>query len=196
MNDFSGYVGQPSPYQSQQSYQPNWYYQPTQTQVYQPRFQNTTTAAPSYSQVQSMQPVNTQIIWVDGEAAARAYNLPNNTTLPLWDSESQTIYIKSVDSQGKPQMTILDYVERDPSAKKEVDTIEYATKEQVDEINHQFTELNKKLSKLSDYVTKDQLDDLNSHVDSLGGQIEDIENRIMSFGKPQSNNSNIRKGNK
>jgi flagellar hook-associated protein FlgK len=37
---------------------------------------------------------------------------------------------------------------------------------------------------MNQYVTKDQLKDLTSHINDLSGQIEDIEDRITSFGKP------------
>lgn len=50
------------------------------------------------------QPVS-YITWVEGENAARAYMLRPNTILPLWDSETNTIYIKSTDQFGKPNPT-------------------------------------------------------------------------------------------
>ena len=147
------------------------------------------------------QPVNTGIIWVQGEAAARAYNLPNGTTLPLWDSESQTIYIKSVDANGKPTMTILDYTERTDDAQKpnpeKTTQPEYATKDQIEDLTKQFQVISEKLNGLSVYVTKEQFDGVNSNVDDLRDQIENIKNKITSFGKLQSNNNNnYRKGNK
>jgi len=68
---------------------------------------------------------------VQGESGAKAYVLQNGSTLPLWDSEQQTIYIKSVDANGKPSMTILDYTERGADEQKVEDkkSVEYATKE-------------------------------------------------------------------
>jgi len=125
--------------------------------------------------------------------------LPNNTTLPLWDSEAQVIYIKSVDASGKPSMTILDYTERDPEAgNAQPVSAEYVTKEQMETLNEQLASFSKKLDGMGNYVTKDQLDLLNIHINDLGDQIEDIENRIMSFGKPQNNNNNNvnKRGNK
>lgn len=177
----------------QPAYQSNMmYYQPTTTTpVYQPRWQQQQYSTPVQYQTQNQQPINNQMIWVQGEAGAKAYVLPNGTTLPLWDSESQTIYIKSVDANGRPSMTILDYVDRSaPVEKAEEEKIEYATKEQVDS-------LVEKINTLGKYVTKEQFDSLNVHLNDLSGQIEDIENRITSFGKPQQNNSNNnRRGNK
>lgn len=56
------------------------------------------------------------IIWVQGEAGAKSYMVAPNTTVQLWDSESQTIYLKSADASGMPSMRILDYTIRDNSA--------------------------------------------------------------------------------
>ena len=184
----------------QPTYQPNWYYQPTQTTpVYQPRNwqQQNTTALPPYSQSQLQQQMNnTNIIWVQGEAGAKAQNVPNGCNMAFFDSENQCIYIKSVDATGKPSLTILDYVDRsaEPSEKEE-NKIEYATKEQIDGLNLQFATINEKLEALSSYVTKEQFDSLNGQLNNLSGQIEDIEDRITSFGKPQQSNQN-RRGNK
>lgn len=188
--------------------QPNMYYQSVQpttaVPMYQPRnwqqvYQPQNTNMNYQAQVPQ---INNSMVWVQGEAGAKAYTIPNNTTIPLWDSETQTIYIKTVDQNGKPSMTILDYVERNSTNQNIVDNkqvvqIEYATKEQIDELNGQFDSMNKKLDSMGQYVTKDQFKDLTSHINDLSGQIEDIEDRITSFGKPQSNNStNNRRGNK
>lgn len=203
MDNFYGF---PATYQ--QAYQPNMYYQPTVTApVQQPRWQQQQyqTATPQYQQNPNILQNNSGMIWVQGESGARAYMLPNNTTLPLWDSEAQVIYIKSVDSNGKPTMTILDYTERTAdknvvtSQQEETPKIEYATKEQIDSINDQFAMINEKLNALGSYVTKDQFSSLSGHIDDLSTQVEDIENRITSFGKPQYNsnsNTNNKRGNK
>lgn len=196
------YNGFPATYQSNiqpTNIQPNLYYQPTQTTpIYSPRswqqYYQQPTSTVNYQQQSN---VNTSMIWVQGESGAKSYVLPNNTTLPLWDSESQTIYIKTVDQNGKPSMTILDYVERSEKGndKQAVSEVEYATKEQIDKLNEQFLTINEKLNSMAKFVTADQLTDLNNHINNLGEQIDEIENRITSFGKPQPNNNN-RRGNK
>jgi len=56
---------------------------------------------------------NGGIIWVQGEAGAKSYLVAPNTTVQLWDSEAQTIYLKSADASGMPTMKILDYTIRD-----------------------------------------------------------------------------------
>lgn len=57
------------------------------------------------------------IIWVSGEAGAKAYMVAPNTTVQLWDSESQKIYLKSADASGMPSMRIIDYTIRDNTPK-------------------------------------------------------------------------------
>jgi hypothetical protein len=46
------------------------------------------------------------LIWVDGEAAAKAYQMPPgwpaNTPIALWDSNETTIYLKSTNQMGMP----------------------------------------------------------------------------------------------
>lgn len=59
------------------------------------------------------QPAQNGIIWVQGEAGAKSYLVAPNTTVQLWDSEAQTIYLKSADASGMPTMKILDYTIRE-----------------------------------------------------------------------------------
>lgn len=65
--------------------------------------------------VQPQQP-SSGIIWVQGEAGAKSYLVAPNTTIALWDSENQTIYLKSADAAGMPSMKTLDYTIRETPA--------------------------------------------------------------------------------
>lgn len=68
-------------------------------------------------QPQNQQPTqNNNIIWVSGEAGAKSYMVAPNTTVQLWDSEANVIYLKSADASGMPSMRILDYTIRDNSS--------------------------------------------------------------------------------
>ena len=67
---------------------------------------------------QPSQPVNSNLIWVQGEAGAKSYLVAPNNTLTLWDSEAQVIYLKSADASGMPSMKILDYTIRDNQTAK------------------------------------------------------------------------------
>lgn len=69
----------------------------------------------SQMQSQSQAPQSGGIIWVQGEAGAKSYLVAPNNTVQLWDSESQTIYLKSADASGMPSMKILDYTIRSNS---------------------------------------------------------------------------------
>lgn len=99
---------------------------------YQPYYQA------NYQPVQNPpQNQNTGIIWVSGEVGARGYPVAPNTTIQLWDSESQTIFLKSADASGMPSMKILDYTIRDnPSQgnalqkQPQIDLSGYVTKEE------------------------------------------------------------------
>lgn len=52
---------------------------------------------------------SSSIIWVQGEAGAKSYLVAPNSTVTLWDTESETIYVKSADASGMPNMKVLDY---------------------------------------------------------------------------------------
>jgi len=56
------------------------------------------------------------IIWVQGEASAKSYLVAPNSSVVLWDSEEQVIYIKSADASGMPSMKTLDYTIRESTA--------------------------------------------------------------------------------
>lgn len=82
------------------------------------------------------QPQNS-LIWVQGEAGAKAYPVAPNTTVQLWDSENQIVYLKSADASGMPSMKILDYTIRDSTAQgnalqkqPQVDLSDYVTRDE------------------------------------------------------------------
>ncbi len=79
--------------------------------TYQPMYQY----QQPYQAQQNQQP-GAGIIWVQGEAGAKSYLVAPNTTVQLWDSESQCIYLKSADASGMPSMKVLDYTIRGDSA--------------------------------------------------------------------------------
>lgn len=81
-------------------------YYPTQFNGY-PTQMNVAPTQPTQQQI------NSNLIWVQGEAGAKSYLVAPNNTVQLWDSERQTIYLKSADASGMPSMRILDYTFRD-----------------------------------------------------------------------------------
>ena len=87
-------------------------------------------------------------IWVQGEAGAKSYMVAPNTTVQLWDSESQTIYLKSADASGMPSMRIIDYTIRDNTPKTP------------------------NLSSQSDYVTRSELQSVLDELNALKAKFD------------------------
>ncbi len=84
-------------------------------QNYYPQYYGNQQMPPQASQM----PSNTQqsssgnLIWVQGENAAKAYPVASGQSVLLMDSEESVFYIKSTDQSGMPQpLRIFDYKER------------------------------------------------------------------------------------
>lgn len=132
-------------------------YNPNFPQTYNPYGQSWNSSMnqqPLYSQPQQQQRQNNGITWVQGENAAKSYLVAPNETAQLWDSEAQTIYLKSADASGMPSMRILDYTFRDMSGQQNYSTatmpkvvdgqakeVEYATKSDLDALTAQINNL-------------------------------------------------------
>ena len=101
---------------------------------------------PNYP-TQNAQPSN-GIIWVQGLAGAKSYLVSPNTTVQLWDSERQTIYLKSADASGMPSIKTLDYTIREDKAPnlplqgtENMQGIEYATKDDLKALKGEIIDL-------------------------------------------------------
>lgn len=82
------------------------------------------------------------LIWVQGEAGAKSYLVAPNNTVQLWDSEKNTIYLKSADASGMPSMKILDYTIRENqpvTAPAVAQDVAYATKADVEALYNQIS---------------------------------------------------------
>lgn len=90
---------------------------------------------PTPQQQMQQQPQNVGgLIWVSGEAGAKAFLVAPNTTVQLWDSENPVIYLKSADASGMPSIKVIDYTirnEQNDVKKTPLDNEpkEYATKD-------------------------------------------------------------------
>ena len=96
------------------------------------------------SQIQNnQQNQGSGIIWVQGEAGAKSYLVAPNTTVQLWDSESQVIYLKSADASGMPSMRIIDYTIRDNTSQNAPISSknDFATKDDILYIQKQIDEI-------------------------------------------------------
>lgn len=110
---------------------------------------------PAYSMYQNPQAGgNNGIIWVQGIEAARAYQVAPGASVALWDSDSQSIYLKSADQSGLPSLRILDYTIRAEAAK---------------------TAQNALASNGADVLTRKDFDALQSQINALRAQINGRE---------------------
>lgn len=94
-------------------------------------------------QMPNQQPVqnNNNIIWVSGEAGAKSYMVAPNTTVQLWDSEANVIYLKSADASGMPSMRILDYTIRGAQPQAHADITEsYVTRGDLDALEKKLSD--------------------------------------------------------
>lgn len=103
-NNYGNY----NPYQSYQTTQP---YQTAYPQMNYPS--NYQTAVPMNQPQQ--QTNNAGFVWVQGEAAAKAYPVAAGNSVLLMDSDAPVLYMKSTDNTGKPlPMETYDLVKRNP----------------------------------------------------------------------------------
>ena len=107
-------------------------------------------------QFQSNQSQNNGIFWVQGEGAAKSYPVAPNTSVPLWDSEANVIYIKSADMSGMPSIKILDYTIRDSQPQRaEIQPQEaFATKDDVVHLEDEIKALKEKLERMTERKEK------------------------------------------
>ena len=105
----------------------------------------------SYPQYQQQ---NNPFIWIQGGlSGAQSYQVAPNNTVILWDSDEQSIYIKSADMQGKPSIRILDYTIRSEAPRTAQNAL-YGNDTQI--------------------PTKEDISALQSQIDSLKQQIEQL----------------------
>lgn len=108
-------------------------------------------------------PMDSYFIWVQGEAGAKSYPVARGTTLPLFDSEGDYVYFKSVDVNGVP-LPLVTKVISDPPFKEKTKVIE---------------EEDIKID-MSNYVTKESYDALKKKYDDLEFRIKELEDKPTS----------------
>jgi hypothetical protein len=89
-------------------------------------------------------PKQNDMIWVQGLEGAKGFPVAPNSTVVLWDSESSTIYVKTADGTGIPNMRILDFAERTGTSTPK-NNEEYATKAQFEELTAKVNAITAKL---------------------------------------------------
>lgn len=108
-------------------------------QNYQPYYQN----YPNYPNP-NYQQSSADIVWVQGEAGAKAYPVQSGRSVLLMDSENSVFYIKSTDTSGMPQpLRIFSYEELQEGVRNEpsIDTSKFITR---DEFEKAIADLSKK----------------------------------------------------
>lgn len=150
-NPYYGYYPQMQPVMVQQ---PMVY--PQQQVVEQPQNMNVQNGQTNNA------PMDSYMIWVQGKAGAQSYPVARGTTLPLFDSEGDFVYIKSVDGNGIP-LPLVTKVLADPPVEVKAEVVESTSK--VD---------------MSEYVTKETYDDLMKKYSDLEMRILDLETKPTS----------------
>jgi len=111
---------------------------------------------PYYNQQFQMQPRSNRV-WVQGETGAKSYLVAPNSSVDMWDSEAQTIYVKTADATGMPTMQILDYTIRgDKSSDKslEKDEPKYASIEDLNGLKDEIEQIKEQLKQRAKKGTK------------------------------------------
>ena len=92
------------------------------------------------------------IIWVQGEAGAKAYPVAPGASVVLWDSENPHLYIKSAAFNGIPSMEILrreKYTPAPPAPQQSYQQGEYASMEAVRELDSKISALSARIDHLT-----------------------------------------------
>jgi len=91
------------------------------------------------------------IIWVQGEAGAKAYPVAPGNSVLLMDSESECFYIKSTDASGIPMpLRVFAYNEvvqtqqHEQHTEPTIDTSQFVTRSELDELIEMINELKPK----------------------------------------------------
>lgn len=84
--------------------------------------------SPLMAQVNPQNSGKSDIIWVQGEAGAKAYPVAAGNSVPLMDSERQVFYIKSTDSSGMPLPLRRFIYHEDVAETPAVDTSQFITR--------------------------------------------------------------------
>ena len=142
INNYGGYYPQNN--YSQPSYN-NYNYQPMMAQQ-------------QMSQIQ--QPNYLPLTYVNGEEGAKAYIVSPNTTIYLRDSDSNKLFIKSSDSNGKytiegyELVKIGENTQKSPNLSEKIDTSIFISKDELSALESKFEA---KLSKLQSKIDKIQV---------------------------------------
>lgn len=134
------------PYTNNYGYQQQPMQQNMQQAQYNPYAQNPNVAYQQQApQVQPQQQTNyLPLTFVSGVEGAKAFIVPPNQTVYLRDSDTETLFIKTADAQGRYTLKTYNLTPTDGTAKPS--NIEFATIEALNAVKHDFEERLNKLS--------------------------------------------------
>ena len=112
----------------------------------------------------SSKPNDSYFIWVQGEAGAKSYPVARGTTVPLFDSEGDYVYFKSVDNNGVP-LPLVTKVISDPPVEVKASVVTETIQSQED---------------MSNYVTKKNYDELVKKYSDLEMRLMELETKPVS----------------
>ena len=127
--------------------------------IYPATYQQAYPQFPIYQPQQPQQPAPAQpqggsgLTWVSGEAGAKSYLVAPNCTVPLWDSESQTVFLKSADASGMPTIKTLRYTieeaapQTPPMIQQNTQEQPYAAQADVDALKQEIKSIRKDIRK-------------------------------------------------
>lgn len=100
-------------------------------------------------QPQPQQQPQNQIIWVQGEAGAKAYPVAAGSSVLLMDSESSVFYLKSTDMSGMPMpLRTFTYNEVVSQPQEQVSqTADYASKSDIEKLSAEIEALREQIGK-------------------------------------------------
>lgn len=113
-------------------------------------------SVPPFQQNYTQPPMSSNVIGVDGEIGAKAYNIPNGSVGPiaLWDTNDNVIYLRTFNSAGMPNpLRKLRYTEEEiqqslpigqsgsNNAVQQIDTSQFVTKSDFDELRKEIKAL-------------------------------------------------------
>lgn len=108
------------PYGQQSFAQPNWAYQPTQA---------------------TEQPIN-GLVSVTGIDGAKAYPLPPNSSMPLFDKDSDTLYVVTSDGAGFKTVKEFGFAPKEPQ--EQAQPVGYVSQEDFDALAARVAQLEPK----------------------------------------------------
>lgn len=85
-----------------------------------------------FSQFQQTQPqIATQnLIRVNGINGAKAYQMTPNSTVALFDSNEDIMYVKSTDGAGFPQIRKFRFVEMQETSTQQIENVDFVSREE------------------------------------------------------------------